>query len=201
MFCPKCGKEASEGTLFCPKCGQGMLVPTVVPDDKPKKSTASWKWFVLGILVCIVIFMINESMRSGAQNAGPGQSSPLAQILATPRTAPLFNTPVEVHALGYYSGQFTVPPNSTAVSVEGHFTASGGLGNDVEVYLMGSDGFVNFQNGHSAQTYYSSGKLTQGTFNVPLPNGGGTYYLVFSNRFGLLATKTVQVSSTLHYSL
>ena len=200
MFCPKCGKETPDDSQFCPKCARPMNAPPVVP-PQPKRNWGSLKWFVLGVLVCLLLFTGNELMRTGTQNGGPKQISPLAQMLARPQSAPLLNTSIDVHARSFFSEQFTVPGNSTAVSVEGHFTASGGLGNDIEVYLMSADGFVNFQNGHSPQTYYSSGKLTQGSFDVPLPDGGGTYYMVFSNRFGLLATKTVQVSSTLHLTL
>jgi hypothetical protein len=196
MFCAKCGKESADDSQFCNKCGQAMNAPPPLP-PKPKQGTAGWKWFVLGILVCIVIIIF-------IQSSGPKHGispNPLAQIVAAPRSMPLLNTAISVQAHSYYYDKFVVPPNATAVSVEGHFTATGGLGNDVEVFLTSEDGYVNFQNDHSAEAYYNSGKVTQDSFNVTLPSGGGTYYLIFSNKFSLLSAKAVQVTSTLHYTI
>jgi hypothetical protein len=52
-----------------------------------------------------------------------------------------------VNAGGYAWYTFTVPLNATTVSVIGRFVATGGSGNDIKVYILDEDGFVNFKNG------------------------------------------------------
>jgi len=74
----------------------------------------------------------------------------------------------------------------------GRFRAKGGSGNDVEVYILDTDGFENFRNRNSARTYYNSGRKTVESFNVMLP--AGNYYLVISNSFSIISTKTVSLT-------
>lgn len=73
--------------------------------------------------------------------------------------------------------------------VYGRFRAQGGRGNDVEVYIFDADGFENWKNGHSAPTYYNSGRVTVGSINVELR--GGEYYIVFSNTFSAVSNKAI----------
>jgi hypothetical protein len=44
----------------------------------------------------------------------------------------------------------TIPLRS--FTLQGNFTASGGLGNDVEAFVLSEADFVNWQNGHPAKT-------------------------------------------------
>ena len=74
-----------------------------------------------------------------------------------------------------------------------------GLSNDIEVFVMPEDDFVNWQNGHPAKTLYNSGRVTVGTLNVNLPADAGTYYLVFSNKSSLLTQRNVLVDAALTY--
>jgi hypothetical protein len=92
-----------------------------------------------------------------------------------------------------------VPPGATGVQLQGSFTASGGSGNDVEVYVLPETDFVNWQNRHGAKTYYNSGKVTVGNLNLTLPSDAGSYYLVFDNRFSLLSQKSVRLNATFTY--
>ena len=85
----------------------------------------------------------------------------------------------------YY--EITVPSNTQSATVSGSFTASGGSGNDIIVSIMDYTDYVNWQNGHNATAYYTSGKETTGTISAILP-GGVTYYLVYDNQF-LLSLK------------
>jgi len=55
---------------------------------------------------------------------------------------------------------------------------------------MNSTNYVNWQNGHTGTTYYSSGQVTTGSFNVNLP-AGTTYYFVFDNSFETISFKDV----------
>lgn len=114
---------------------------------------------------------------------------------------PLVDTAFTLNALQGMHWNFTVPANATDVRVEGTFNASGGARNDIEVYLLTDDEFVNWQNNHTVSTLYNSGRMTQGTLNAPLPPGAGTYHLVFNNKFSLLSPKAVRASIRLHYLL
>ena len=91
-------------------------------------------------------------------------------------------------------------PDVTNVWVDGNFSASGGSGNDIEVYLFDQDAFVNWQNNRPARACYNSGRSTQGKIYAGLPPLAGTYFLIFNNNFSLITPKVVQASATLHYT-
>jgi hypothetical protein len=42
--------------------------------------------------------------------------------------------------------RFSVPATATNVFVDGHFAATGGASNDIEVYVLNANEFVDFQN-------------------------------------------------------
>jgi len=94
--------------------------------------------------------------------------------------------------------RLAVPSGAKDAVLQGHFTATGGANNDIEVSLMDDDAFVNWQNRHSVTPIYISGRVTQGTLNVSLPNAG-TYYLIFNNRFSVFSPKAVQDNVSLTY--
>jgi hypothetical protein len=73
--------------------------------------------------------------------------------------------------------------------VAARFRARGGSGNDIEVFILDEDGFENWRNGHRAPTYYNSGRVTVGRFDVRL--GRGRYFLVTSNTFSAFSNKVV----------
>jgi hypothetical protein len=96
--------------------------------------------------------------------------------------------------------RFSVPATATNVFVDGHFAATGGASNDIEVYVLNANEFVDFQNHHQTATFYGSQRETQNSISAVLPSGAGTYYLVFNNGFSLLTAKAVQASAVLHYT-
>jgi hypothetical protein len=112
---------------------------------------------------------------------------------------PLQTAPEKRRGTGYNYFQLVVPAGASGAHLEGNFTARGGSGNDVQVYLLPENDFVNWQNRHGARSYYSSGRVMVGSFNVNLPNTAGNYYLIFDNRFSMLSPKTVQVNGALTY--
>jgi hypothetical protein len=124
-----------------------------------------------------------------------------AAVPPQPRVTNLVDTAFTLKALQGIHWNFNVPAGASDVRVEGTFNASGGPGNDVEVFLLNDDEFVNWQNGHAVNTLYNSGRMTQGTLNAILPSGPGTYHLVFNNKFSLFSPKAVRASIRLHYTL
>jgi hypothetical protein len=158
--------------------------------------------FVLVLLVVLgfLLWTVLNQQNSGSRSSG---SQPVRPFVSTPqpRVMNLVDTAFTLNAAQGMHWNFNVPASATDVRVEGTFSASGGARNDVEVYLLSDDEFVNWQNNHTVSTLYNSGRMTQGTLNAALPPGVGTYHLVFSNKFSLLSPKAVRASIRLHYAL
>jgi len=114
----------------------------------------------------------------------------------TPAPVPLGQHEIVVPPAHYSYTRFEVP-TSNQYWVAGHFEATGGSGNDIEVLLMDADSFANFQNHHTYSAYYTSPKQTAGALNVgTLP--AGTYYLVFNNSYSLFSNKVIENTIRLH---
>lgn len=118
------------------------------------------------------------------------------QVLTRPVAESAFTVPA--HMAKQY--KFTVPPGAIAVSLEGHFAATGGPRNSIEVWIMNDDQFVNWSNRHPLTTIYNSEKVTRGTIKVSLPADAGTYHVVFNNEFSVLTPKAIESSLTLKYA-
>lgn len=82
---------------------------------------------------------------------------------------------------------FTVEGNGGRVF--GSFRATGGSGNDIKLLILDEDGFENWKNGHTVNTYYNSGRITVGRINVKL--APGKYVLVWSNTYSIFTPKAV----------
>jgi len=55
-FCPKCGKEVSEGFMFCPQCGQNLKVGVTTENTSGQGELATvpeevkgWSWGAFGL--------------------------------------------------------------------------------------------------------------------------------------------------------
>lgn len=85
----------------------------------------------------------------------------------------------------------SVPPLIMAnPRIEGSLRASGGLGNDIKVYVFSEADYLNWANGHASNPLYESGQVSAADLNVSLP-GEGRYVLVLSNTFSLMTPKTL----------
>jgi hypothetical protein len=105
---------------------------------------------------------------------------------------------VAVSPLHVQYWKFETSPTMTNAHLAGEFHASGGTGNDIEAIVAQWDECENWINGHQAHVLYSSGKVTNGALDVPIPQAG-TYCLAFSNKMALLSEKRVSESVTLQY--
>lgn len=141
------------------------------------------------IAVTILVNRANEQAAEQARLRAPRQY-----------TATLPKNSFSVGANSFNSYKFSVPDGAYNVHFEGDFNASGGVGNDINVFLATEDDFVNWQNRHQVKVIYGSGKETQGTIKVGLPPGAGTYELVFNNRFSLFTGKDIEAHGTLSYT-
>ena len=191
MFCPSCGKELPDGSSFCVQCGKPTASAATTHPQKKGIPPLRLIGFALLLFLLAGAYFSQQS-----RNARSSKLSP--NLVRTTFEQPLTNGAASVNAASYLWYTFTIPARASSVAINGHFTATGGTGNDIECYILDEDGFANFKNGHPAKTYYNSGKVTQAKIeagNLP----AGTYYLILDNRFSLLTPKAVQIQATLSY--
>jgi plastocyanin len=197
MFCPACGKQSPDSAEFCSKCGCSIERVTLNPPvrNKPRRRLHLGGWLSLVVfLVAVgwfVSFINSHITHSAAPPAAPAN-------MKAPRLETIASQSITVGAGSFTYYKIVVPEGAAQPYVDGHFTASGGFGNAIQIFVGDTDAFVNFKNGHSSETYFNSGMVTQNSINAILP-GPGTYYLVCNNRFSLQASKSVELDAVLHY--
>jgi hypothetical protein len=145
---------------------------------------------LVGVILIIIVFAAFIALDNGGGNSG--------SIFPTTHTVNLVNGLVTINANYYEYYTFTIPSGASNIQVSGSFTASGGSGNDIKVLILDQSDFTNWQNGHSAQTYYQSGQETTGTISATLPTSG-TYVLVYDNTFSLISQKNVNTEADVSY--
>lgn len=204
MFCSKCGTEVPDDSQFCRKCGKVLSAATVstgggaaaAPAPVAAKPKVRLPFKIAGILVLAFLLFVFIGIFTFPYHKN---ASAIDQLVKQKHTITIDKPDVEVNAISYYYFKLRVPSGATGVHLQGDFSASGGVGNDVQVYMLPEDDFVNWQNRHASKSYYSSGRVTVGSFSVNLPSDEGTYYLVVDNRFSLLSKKEVEVKGALTY--
>ena len=206
MFCSKCGTETPDDSQFCRNCGKalsaapistggGAAVAPAPVAAKPKSKIRS-PFVIAAVLIALFLLFAFNAKRTSLSNRN---ASAVDQLVKQQHTITIDKPDAEINATGYYFFKLEVPPGATSVHLQGNFIASGGSGNDVQVYVLSEGDFVNWQNRHATKTYYNSEKVTVGNFSVNLPSDSGIYYLVFDNRFSLLSKKEVEVKGALTF--
>ena len=104
-----------------------------------------------------------------------------------------------VKQLNVSNYRFVVPAGALDVTMKGHFTATGGASNCIEVFVLNEDEFANWQNHHVINALYDSGQVTQDSINLNLPAAAATYYVVFSNKFSFLSPKAVEANVDVNF--
>ena len=207
MFCSKCGTDHSDDSRFCRKCGQALgvvstgggaaavMAPAPAQREQRPASRLSRIPLFIGILVLIGLIGVwvqNWKTREALiTNQNSQNSQPRLYTQVTGDKA--FTIP----ANSTNSFIFDVPPGAYNVSIKGHFSATGGSGNDIIALLLTADDYENWLHGHNFQTLYNSGQVTQETVNVKLPDDAGKYYFVFNNKFSFFTPKAVQSNLTM----
>jgi hypothetical protein len=156
---------------------------------------------VVVVVVAFIGGLIGASLMSAQQPSG-SYAQPRPSYVQ--QTETVFSGSAAVNPGTYDVIPFTVPSGANNVVLSGTLTASGGSGNDIRVYVFDSTGLTNWENGHQASAYYSTGQETAFNINVQLPSvvvGGGTatYYVVFDNTFSTFSGKTVTGTLTVTY--
>jgi len=185
MDCVHCGNEIPEGHGFCSKCGTRAKL------TKPAVRTG----FVVALLVvffagsALMVYLFRADQSAANMQPNTPQLRTYTESIDTALSVPPLQRKVY---------RFDLPPAVKDAAVQGRFTATGGARNDIEVWVMNDDSFVNWQNGHPVTPLYSSGRVTRGNLNLSLREAG-TYYLVFDNRFSVISPKAIQDNVILTY--
>ncbi|MGO9866040.1 MAG: zinc ribbon domain-containing protein, partial [Terriglobales bacterium] len=203
----KCGVDLPDDSQFCRKCGQAQgVTPTIgetaaavaparVPFAAKTKSSTLLKvacGLPIFFLICWIVW--RASLGAFGGHATAPQQPPLRQ-----QKQSLPNGAFAVRALAANNYRYTVPAGAFNIAMKGHFAATGGIGNDIEVFVVTEDEFVNWQNGHPSKALYNSGRVTQDTINLTLPANAATYYVVFNNKFSLFTPKAVEANVDVNF--
>jgi hypothetical protein len=143
-------------------------------------------------IIAGAVYLFQQAATKPSQTA---QAAPVPQ----PHSETIVDTAFTVNSGKWTAYKFEVPPNAKSVNVSGHFAATGGARNSIEVFLANEDGITNLKNRNPFKRFYFSGRVTQDSINVFLPPSPDTYYLVFDNRFALLIPRAVEATATVNY--
>lgn len=119
------------------------------------------------------------------------------QIIQQERRSSLMAADTVVEPGHWFVKTFVVTSDMLPTTLAGSFRASGGMGNDIKVFVADDEGWINTQNHHETLYYYHSGQVTVGSFNLLLKPG--RYHLVFDNTFSMMANKIVHSDIVLTY--
>ncbi|MGD1025354.1 MAG: hypothetical protein ABR880_21420 [Candidatus Sulfotelmatobacter sp.] len=158
--------------------------------------------FVLTLLLMFAVFgWYIDHNTTGPRIKTPSMPADVVSGIVAPQlhTVNIGKGALSVAAMHFTYYTLSVPPGGHDVKVQGNFTATGGVGNDIECFLLNEEQFTNWKNRHATPTFYNSGKVTVADIQASLPDGPGTYYLVFNNNFSLLTAKAVEFNGTMVY--
>jgi hypothetical protein len=220
QLCSNCGEKCEEkyGEECGEKCGEATSVAaaaTVIdvpatavvlprtpqqpawplPRRRQRPRIGLWS---LALLVPLAIWWATDSNRPGAQQ--------LQRLFTSTQIESILPTTLSVNPHSFVPYRFTVPASASNAVVFGQFKATGvsttgrSANSDIEVHVLADAAFAAWQSGYATDTYYSSGRVSQGDINAVLPPGAGAYYVVFNNKFSPRMAKTVQIDLNLRYN-
>ena len=213
LACTNCGVNLPEGSQFCLKCGQAVpatessaaielpatvivssrSLPREIDRQRPQRRQRP------RIFVWLLLLLLPFGMWWATSGDIPAAQQ-LQKLFTTSQTEAIIPATLSVNPHSFSAYKFTVPASASNVVVSGEFKATGGSTNEVEVHVLADAAFAAWQSGYSTNTYYSSGRVSQGDINAVLPPGAGTYYVVFNNKFSPRMAKSVQADVNLRYS-
>ena len=136
----------------------------------------------IGSLLCS--FVLLGSLLAAQENVSFESGKPVCEAAFT------------IPAHSFKTCNFSVRDGQERTQLVGHFSATGGPHNSIEVWVMNDDEFVNWRNHHPVKALYNSRRVTQGTVKIPLSDPG-MYHVVFNNDFSVLTPKAVEVQLSL----
>jgi hypothetical protein len=105
-----------------------------------------------------------------------------------------------VKPLQYRYHEFSIKSTWKNIKVSGQFRASGGVRNDIRIFIMNKIDYENMINGHPHNNIYDSGQITVDKIAVNLSSIDENYVLVYDNTFSTYSIKEVNGNIKLTYS-
>ena len=171
----------------CALTSSKKLAKTTIPSQPATKRTRFLTGRNLKILIVLAIAAIAVSSIVAFRSSFGSQ----------PR-AVIIDWQVFVFA-GSYNATHFVTPSASNIEAKGSFTAVGGNG-EVLVRILSESDFLTYiaagSNPPTATTYYDSGTVHMGSFDIHLPPNG-SFYIVFSDNFK--EGRAVTASGFLYY--
>jgi hypothetical protein len=196
MFWFKPGSEFANDSQFFRMFGCQLTAAstvanaTTIPTEVRKSAVRPALILVVGLCLVILGSMIDRFLHQQLTTV-PQTPFKLMSPGWQLETVPIGQGALSVAARHYAFYTLTVPGYAHSVRVSGHFQTTGEVGNDIDVYVLNDEQFTDWKKGSETHTYYASGKATVGDVHASLPDGHGTYYLVFNNGFSALTAKVV----------
>ena len=152
--------------------------------------------------LCLIVILVSIAPAQRRKSSRSRTSKPkVVYVASAPKVVyvPVPAAPVEprevTRSIVVPAGNYWVMPLNVPAQgfrVNGRFQAQGGGGNDIEMFVLDADGFENWKNGHTVNTFFNSGRLTVKSFDFCLAQG--QYFLIFNNKFSWLTPKAVTVT-------
>ena len=198
MLCPQCGSELPDEARSCSKCGYRISIETApaISTDTGAQEQQVRKLLIVAflVLVCVAIGLWVSMRISGA-----GWVSSLWSGRETPEvTLPIIASSQKLKSKEYLSYPFVIPLACKGARVDGSFVVNSRPSAGVEVLVADTAGFAGWKNHRPAWILYQSGRVSQGSINVPLPTTITRYYLIVNNPTSA-HPQDVQVNVKLHY--
>jgi len=160
----------------------------------------SKKALILAITAIVVVVATGSGeFVAPTEHVSNVSSSATANARGGSQASSTFKGSITIPAGRYHTHTISLPSGWSKVSVSGSFGESGGSGNDIEVFVVSHTSFLDLLSGHRASSYYSSGRVSSGTFGVTLLSSGD-YDVIYSNTFSTFSSKNVQIAVNLYYA-
>jgi ribosomal protein L40E len=165
---------------------QSTPIPQPIPvmQSAPTSKNNNLRNIGIGVIVIVAVIVVGIYFSGLFSDSGGG-----LPFVPNQYKTSILSGSITINAGSYTYYRFSIPTGANNPTLSGSFTASGGSGNDIKVYVMSDTDFTNWKNGHTANVHYNSGQKTTDKLNVSLSSG--RYVLVFDNTFSLLTAKTV----------
>ena len=163
MYCPSCGKDIPDHSSFCLGCGKAIHFVAVDPEpptvrqgaqasrnDPPAIVRHPYRAIAVlfaAALATVVFIEIADALKSTALLSSPKEHAKNNPVML-PRERKLLAGQATVGAGKLYWVRFSV---DTAVMknvrVVGHFSTTGGSGDDIQAVIADEDNFENWKHG------------------------------------------------------